>query len=66
MYQAGEAGHDHGEPKAERMPLVGQIRLAHRFGMLEENLPEQGSTPGNLDGSNVAELASNFFYIYTV
>jgi hypothetical protein len=48
------------------VPLVSQIGLAHRFGMLEENLPEQGSTPGNLDGSNVAELASNFFYIYTV
>jgi hypothetical protein len=32
------------------VPLVGQIRLAHRFGMLEENLPEQGSTPGILMG----------------
>lgn len=63
MYQAGNTRHDHGKPKAEGVPLVGQIRLAHRFGMLEENLPEQGPTPRNLDGSNVTELASNFFYI---
>ena len=65
MYQAGKAARDHGKSKAEGVLLVGQIRLAHRFGMLEENLPEQGSAPKNLDGTNVAELASNFFYIYT-
>jgi hypothetical protein len=50
MYQAGKAGHDHGKPKAEGVPLVGQIRLAHRFGMLEEKLPEQGLTPEILIG----------------
>ena len=66
MHQAGKAARDHGEAEAERVPLVGQIGLAHRFRMIEENLPEQGSAPRNLDGSNVAELASNFFYIYTV
>jgi hypothetical protein len=45
MDQACKATGNHGKAEAEGVPLVGQIRLAHRFGMLEENLPEQGPPP---------------------